>query len=171
MTQDRPDLLHKSHAPKQVRFMLITVSDSRTPETDTSGQLMRRLAEEAGHAVTGSAVVPDDPPRVEETVLAAVARGDVDVVVLNGGTGMSSRDGTYEVVSRLLDKRMDGFGELFRMLSWQQVGSAAMLSRAVGGICRGKAVFSVPGSPKAGDLAMRSLILPEAGHLVFETRR
>jgi molybdenum cofactor biosynthesis protein B len=163
---------HKSHAPKVARFMIVTVSDSRTPETDDSGKRMRQMIEETGqHKTTAYQVVKDEPAQVQAAIHDGVANAEVDIIVLNGGTGISSRDGTYEAVSAMLEKKLDGFGELFRMLSWEQVGSAAMLSRAVGGLVGGKVVFSLPGSPKAVELAMRALILPEAGHLLFESRR
>lgn len=151
--------------------MVITVSDSRTEETDTGGRVLCKLVEEAGHHVRARTIVRDDPQAVEEAILAGLDASDVDLVVLTGGTGLSSRDGTVEVVSGLLEKRIDGFGELFRSLSFQQVGSAAMLSRAVGGLVRGRCVFALPGSPRAVELAMRSLILPEVSHLLFEARR
>lgn len=170
-TKERPDLQHKAHAPRSVTFMVITVSDSRGPDNDRSGDVIHRLVAEAGHDVALYRVVKDDADAVERAVVEGLEHEAVQIVVLNGGTGVSRRDGTCEVVARMLDKRIDGFGEIFRALSYQQVGSAAMLSRAVGGICRGKAVFSMPGSPKAVELAMQSLILPEAGHLIFETRR
>jgi len=167
----RTDLQHKSHAPRTVSFMVITVSDSRTADTDTSGQLIGRLLLEAGHRVARYALAKDEAAQVEAAILEGLDDADVQILVLNGGTGMSIRDGTFEVVSRLLEKRIDGFGELFRMLSWDQVGSAAMMSRAVAGTCRGKAIFSIPGSPRAAELALKSLIIPEAGHLVFEVHR
>jgi molybdenum cofactor biosynthesis protein B len=171
VSDPRPDLAHKAAAPKKARFMVVTVSDSRTPETDDSGRIIERLVREAGHARTLYRLVKDDPEQVAEAIRVGGASDEVDVIVLNGGTGMSSRDGTFETVSAMLEKPMPGFGELFRMLSWEQVGSAAMLSRATAGLYRGKAVFSIPGSPKAAQLAMSRLILPEAGHLLFEARR
>lgn len=167
----RSDLAHKAAAPKQVGFMIVTVSDTRTPENDDSGKIIRRQVEDAGHRVALYRVVKDEPYLVEGAIQEGVAEPAVDIMVLNGGTGMSSRDGTFEQVSTLIEKPMPGFGELFRMLSWQQVGSAAMLSRAVAGLYAGKMIFSIPGSPKAAELAMSLLIIPEAGHLMFEARR
>lgn len=151
--------------------MVITVSDTRTPETDVGGSLLCRLVEEAGHRVRDRRLVRDDAAAVEVAIRAGLEASDVDLVVLTGGTGLSSRDGTVEVVTRLVEKRIDGFGELFRSLSYQQVGSAAMLSRAVGGIVRGRCVFALPGSPRAVELAMQALILPEVSHLLSEIRR
>ena len=162
---------HKAHAPASVRVFLVTVSDTRTEETDTSGQLARRMIEGAGHSVAGYRILRDDPAEVAALVAAVAAGGAADVLVSSGGTGISRRDSTYEAVSRLLDKRLDGFGELFRMLSYAEIGSAAMLSRAVGGLCGGLVVFALPGSSKAVRLGLDKLILPELGHLVFEKGR
>jgi molybdenum cofactor biosynthesis protein B len=124
-----------------------------------------------GHEVLGKSIVPDDPVRVRQAVAAQLANADVQVVVTTGGTGISSRDQTYEAISGLLDKRIDGFGELFRALSYQEVGTAAMLSRALAGTARGKVVISIPGSVNAIRLAVTKLILPELGHLVREASR
>ncbi len=168
---DSPHRHHKAHAPARVRAFVLTVSDTRTEATDTGGQLCRELLGAAGHEVAGSAIVRDEPALVEETVRRVAAEGAADVLIATGGTGISRRDNTYEAVSRLLDKRLDGFGELFRMLSYQDIGSAAMLSRATGGLHRGLVVFALPGSPKAVRLALEKLILPELGHLVSESRR
>ena len=171
MSEVRSDLAHKAAAPRRVGFMVITVSDTRTAETDTSGDVIRRLVSEGGHDVVSSRIVRDEPRQVEEALRDGAARDDIQVIVLSGGTGLSSRDGTFEAVSAMLDKPMPGFGEIFRMLSFEQVGAAAMLSRAIAGLYRGRAVFAIPGSPKAAELALSRLILPEAGHLVFEARR
>src|SRR5262245_3235576 len=139
---------HKAHAPRQVRVSVLTVSDTRTEETDTGGRLCRQLCEEAGHLVPQKAIVRDDPQAVQEAIRRTAAEGQADVLLITGGTGISRRDNTYEAVAGLLDKRLDGFGELFRMLSYQQIGPAAMLSRAVGGLCQGLLVFAMPGSEK-----------------------
>lgn len=171
MSDVRPDLAHKAAAPRRVGFMVITVSDTRTPQTDTSGDIIRRLVAEAGHDAVLSRIVKDEPALVQEAVREGASRADVAVIVLSGGTGLSMRDGTFEAVSSLLEKSMPGFGELFRVLSFEQVGAAAMLSRATAGLYRGRAVFAIPGSPKAAELALSRLILPEAGHLVFEAHR
>lgn len=171
MSEARSDLAHKAAAPRRVGFMVITVSDTRTPETDRSGDIIRRLVAEAGHEAVLSRIVKDEPRLVEEAVREGAGRDDVGVIILSGGTGLSTRDGTFEAVSSLLEKPMPGFGEIFRVLSFEQVGAAAMLSRATAGLFRGRAVFAIPGSPKAAELALSRLILPEAGHLVFEAHR
>jgi molybdenum cofactor biosynthesis protein B len=150
---------------------LLTVSDTRTPENDRSGQLARALLEGAGHRVVDYRILPDEPDRVARCVTAWLDRDDCEGILVNGGTGVATRDRTYEALSGLLDKRLDGFGELFRALSYEQIGGAAMLSRAVAGIARGKPLFSVPGSPEAVQLALERLIVPELGHLFAELRR
>jgi molybdenum cofactor biosynthesis protein B len=142
------------------------VSDTRTLETDSSGALARDLLMGAGHVVVVHAILPDEPARVREQVGAWLARDDVDAIVVNGGTGLAPRDTTYEALVALLEKRLDGFGELFRMLSFQEIGAAAMLSRAVAGVVRGKIVASMPGSTAAVELAMTRLLVPELGHMV-----
>ncbi len=157
-------------APK-LALAVLTVSDTRTTETDRSGSAARRLLEQAGHRVADYRIVPDEPDQVRRTVEQWLSRADCDGVIVSGGTGISSRDRTYEALVGLLDKRLDGFGELFRMLSWQQIGSAAMLSRAVGGIASGKLLFSLPGSLAAVTLALEQLILPELGHLKSELEK
>jgi molybdopterin adenylyltransferase len=160
---------HRADAPASVRCFVLTVSDTRTEATDTSGDLIVTALAAAGHELTGRRIVPDDPQRVAETVRAAAA--DADVVITTGGTGITSRDSTYEAITGLLDKRLDGFGELFRMLSYQDIGAAAMLSRACAGTVGRTVVFSLPGSSKAVALALDRLILPEIGHVVREVRR
>lgn len=162
---------HKRHAPGRVRVFGVTVSDSRTDDTDDSGRLMRQLVMGAGHEVAGYRILKDEPAPVAALIREIAAAGAADALVTNGGTGISARDSTYEAVQALLDKRLDGFGEIFRMLSYQEIGAAAMLSRAVGGVHRGLIVFALPGSPAAVELALSRLILPELGHLVFELRK
>jgi molybdenum cofactor biosynthesis protein B len=152
-------------------FAVLTMSDSRTPETDTSGQFIREAVTAAGHRVVRYALIKDDPHQIRLELQEALADREVAVIVTNGGTGISQRDNAYESVVASLDKQLDGFGELFRMLSYQEIGAAAMLSRAVGGIARGKVVFSLPGSTKAVKLGMEKLILPQAGHLYFELQK
>lgn len=147
---------------------MLTVSDSRDAATDRSGEAVRLLIEQAGHRVADRDLLPDDPDRVRERLVTWLAEQTCDGVIVTGGTGISRRDRTHEAVAGLLDQRLDGFGELFRMLSWEQVGSAAMLSRALGGIARGKLLFALPGSTAAVELAMQRLILPELGHLLAE---
>jgi molybdenum cofactor biosynthesis protein B len=153
------------------RCAVVTLSDTRTEETDTSGQLIRRLLGEAGHEVVRYEVLREDPGAFAGRLLALVADGEVDVLLTNGGTGIARRDHTLGAVERMLDQGLPGFGELFRMLSWEQIGAGAMLSRAVGGICRGKPVFAMPGSTKAVELAMTKLIVPELRHILWELRK
>lgn len=152
-----------------VPVAVVTVSDTRTPETDTSGAFLRERIEEAGHRVAGYRVVRDEPEEVEAALeeMAEAAR----VVVFNGGTGISPRDTTFDALARKLEKTLPGFGELFRMLSWEQVGAAAMLSRATAGTYRGRVVVSIPGSPAAVRLAWEKLIGPELAHLAWEVAR
>lgn len=149
-------------------FAVVTMSDSRTAETDTSGQFIKDAVTAAGHRVARYALVKDDPHQIRPELDAALADPGVAIVVTNGGTGISRRDNAYETIVACLDKPLDGFGELFRMLSYEEIGAAAMMSRAVGGVAAGKVVFSLPGSTKAVRLAMEKLILPQAGHLWFE---
>ncbi len=146
---------------------VVTASDSRGEAEDTSGAYLKSAIVAAGHVLAGYRVVRDEPERIREAFAAAAEAGS-EAVLVNGGTGISGRDRTYEAVAGLLEKRIDGFGELFRMLSFQEIGSAAMLSRAVAGAWQGRAVFSVPGSTAAVRLAWEKLIGPELGHVVFE---
>jgi len=157
---------HKSHAPSSVRCLIVTISDTRTEETDTSGRAIADLLTAAGHTVAGRALVKDDADLVRATIERHLGNADVHVIITTGGTGITSRDSTYEAVSGLLQKRLDGFGELFRMLSFEQIGAAAMMSRASAGLTAGKIVVSLPGSEVAVRLAMERLLLPELGHLV-----
>jgi molybdenum cofactor biosynthesis protein B len=160
--------IHRKDAPKSVRCFVLTISDTRTEANDTGGDAIAAALQAAGHVITGRAIVKDDPPAVQRAVKSAA---DTDVVITTGGTGISSRDGTYEALTALFDKRLDGFGELFRVLSYEQVGSAAMMSRACAGTIGRTAVFALPGSPQAVQLAVEKLILPEIGHVVRELRR
>jgi molybdenum cofactor biosynthesis protein B len=162
---------HKAHAPASVGCFVLTISDSKTPETDTSGALIRELLGTAGHHVTGHAIVKDDPEQVAAVIRSGCAAPSVEAFILTGGTGITSRDSTYEAIEALLDKRLAGFGELFRMLSYQDIGAAAMLSRAQGGVVQGRVLFSLPGSPNACRLALEKLIIPELPHLIREVKR
>ncbi|HSE93369.1 MAG TPA: MogA/MoaB family molybdenum cofactor biosynthesis protein [Methylomirabilota bacterium] len=150
---------------------MLTISDSKTPETDTSGALIRSLLEGGGHRVAGSSIVRDEPVDVQRVIRGAVTDPAVQVIVMTGGTGITSRDSTYEAVEELLDKRLPGFGELFRMLSYQEIGAAAMLSRAQLGVHQGRILVSLPGSPNACRLALEKLLIPELGHLLREVNR
>ena len=160
--------LHRKDAPASVRCFVLTISDTRTPASDTSGDAISSALEAAGHVVAGRRIVHDDPDAVQRAVRGAT---DVDAVITTGGTGIAARDGTYEALSALFDKTIDGFGELFRFLSYEQVGSAAMMSRALAGTMGRTAVFALPGAEQAVRLAMEKLILPEIGHVVRELRR
>ena len=157
---------HKAAAPAQVRCFIVTVSDTRTAATDRSGDAIADLVTRAGHHVVGRAIVRDEPRDVAAAVSEQLANSDVHVVITTGGTGLTSRDSTYEAIDALLEKRLDGFGELFRMLSYHDIGPAAMLSRACAGTARGKFVAVLPGSEAAVRLAVSKLLIPELGHIV-----
>ena len=159
---------HKEKAQKSVRCFVITVSDSRDESTDTSGQTIKQFLSGEGHHAAGYRIVKDEPVQIEALLNEALASADVDAVIVNGGTGIAPRDGTYEVVSRFLDKKLDGFGEIFRYLSYLDIGSAAIMSRAAAGTARGKVLISLPGSKGAVTLAMEKLILPEIRHMVSQ---
>ena len=158
---------HKDNVVKSVACAVVTVSDTRTAETDKSGQLIRELLTAAGHTVHSHQIVVDEPVRIREALLKLRDDSDCSAVLISGGTGLALRDTTYEVVAGLLDKRLDGFGELFRSMSYEEIGPAAMLSRAIGGVMGQTAVFSMPGSTPAVRLAMAKLIVPELGHIVY----
>ena len=162
---------HKSQSPLSVRCAVITVSDTRTVETDTGGRSVVESLTAAGHSVVQRQIVPDEPERIAAVLQQLCGRDDVDAVLLTGGTGITRRDQTYETVCGLFTKPLPGYGELFRMLSYQEIGAAAMLSRAVGGLVGQTVVLTMPGSPAAVRLAMDQVILPELGHLVREAQR
>jgi molybdenum cofactor biosynthesis protein B len=151
-----------------VACFVLTVSDTRTLDTETSGRTIAELLTEAGHTVTDRKVVKDNPEDVYEAVTKAIINARVRAVITTGGTGLARRDSTFEALTSHFDKRIDGFGELFRMLSYQEIGAAAMLSRATAGIIRGAVVFMLPGSEAAVRLATTKLIIPELGHIVRE---
>ena len=174
MTVPEGTQAHRNDARKftVLRCAVLTVSDSRTAETDESGRYLRDALTGAGHTVLEHGLLPNDEDRVRSQVLAWMRRDDLDLIVLTGGTGLGSRDRTIEVVRPLLEKEMPGFGELFRMLSYQeQVGTASILSRATAGSAQGKLLVSLPGSRAAVQLAMERIILPEGAHAVRELRR
>jgi molybdenum cofactor biosynthesis protein B len=156
-------------ASTDVTCAVVTVSDTRTPDDDRSGALMREGLEDLGCTVAEYTIVPDEPARIDP--LLDDLADQVDAVLLNGGTGVSARDRTYDVLADTLEKELPGFGELFRMLSYDEVGAAAMLSRATAGVYRDTLFFSTPGSPNAVELALHKLILPELKHLVWEVAR
>jgi molybdopterin adenylyltransferase len=148
--------------------MVITCSDTRTPETDTSGLLIQRLLKEKGHTIAAYHLVRDEPAQITGRIAEGIAHEAVQAIIINGGTGISRRDSTFEAVDAMLEKRLDGFGEVFRFLTYQEIGSPAIMSRATAGIVNGRILFSTPGSENAVRLAMEKLILPELGHLVKE---
>ncbi|MDH4152675.1 MAG: molybdenum cofactor biosynthesis protein MoaB [Nitrospira sp.] len=157
---------HKAHAPRSVGCMIITCSDTRIADTDGSGQLIQRLLKDQGHTIVGYHLVKDDPAQIQLWIARAVTNEAVQALIINGGTGISRRDSTFEAVDAMLEKRLPGFGEIFRLLTFQEMGSPAIMSRATAGIIKGRVLFSVPGSENAVRLAMEKLILPELGHLV-----
>jgi molybdenum cofactor biosynthesis protein B len=157
---------HKHGAPLRVTCAVLVASDTRTQQSDRSGPVIRRFLEQGGHVVAAHRIVPDDPERIAFSVRTWADDSTIDAVIVSGGTGISPRDNTYEAVSQLLTTRIDGFGELFRMLSYEAIGSAAMLSRAVAGLIGTTPVFALPGSPSACELALEKLIVPELGHTV-----
>jgi molybdenum cofactor biosynthesis protein B len=158
---------HKAQAPRHpIGCYVLTVSDTRTPESDTSGKAIRDLLVEAGHQVTGCSIVRDEPAQVTAVIQQQLANPETRVIVTTGGTGITSRDGTFEAVDRLFEKRLDGFGELFRMLSFDEIKAAAMLSRATAGTVGRKSIFVLPGSENAVRLAMTRLIVPELRHVI-----
>jgi molybdenum cofactor biosynthesis protein B len=157
------------HGP--VTVAIVTVSDSRTPETDTNRIYIERVMAEAGHHVAAYRLIKDEPDQVASVLDEMASTPGVQIILFNGGTGISPRDTTYDVISRKLEKPLPGFGELFRMLSWNEVGAAAMLSRATAGVYRNTLVVSMPGSPNAVQTALEKLILPEINHLAWEVIR
>jgi molybdopterin adenylyltransferase len=164
---------HKSYAPTgaDLRIAVVTASDSRTTETDEGGRLVRALAEQAGFRVTASAIVREEPELIRKVVAEMIDAGGADAVLVTGGTGLSGRDGTVEALAPLMEKTLPGFGELFRALSFAEIGAAAMLSRACAGTRGAVALFAMPGSPAGVRLAMERLIVPELPHLLGQLRR
>ncbi len=162
---------HRAAAEKSLNLAVVTVSDTRTMETDRSGALIVALAEEAGHRVLEREIVPDEPARLSALVTNFRARDDLHSILVTGGTGISPRDQTFECVSALLTKPLPGYGELFRMLSFAEIGPACVLSRAVGGLIGRLVILVMPGSRAGVELAMRRIILPELPHMVHEARK
>jgi molybdenum cofactor biosynthesis protein B len=167
----RTDLEHKATAPKSIGCYVVTVSDTRTEETDTGGRAIVELLNAAGHRIIGRSLVRDDPEQLRDAIGRQLANPDVQVIITTGGTGITSRDCTFEAISGMLWKRLDGFGELFRMLSYDQIGSGAIMSRALAGTIAGRIIVSLPGSEGAVRLALEKLLIPELGHLVREATR
>ncbi|MGI8316787.1 MogA/MoaB family molybdenum cofactor biosynthesis protein [Halobacillus mangrovi] len=163
---------HKKQAPASVSCMVVTISDTRTKESDKSGRLMMEFLKQKGHYIKDYRIVHDEESEIREALEVGIQQAEVEVVLTNGGTGIAARDVTIEVVESLINKEIPGFGELFRMLSYtEDIGSAALLSRAIGGVSGNTAVFSTPGSSGAVKLAMERLILPELSHVVRELKK
>lgn len=162
---------HRRAAAQSVGCAILTVSDTRTIATDSSGTLMADLLREAGHRVVDYQIINDEPEAVRRACEDWSTNAQVQVILTNGGTGIAARDTTYDALASMLDKRLDGFGELFRMLSFQEIGAAAMLSRAVAGVYRQRVIIAMPGSTNAVQLAMERLVLPELAHLAFEATK
>lgn len=162
---------HRAEGPQSFRIAVLTISDTRTEATDTSGALIVALAERAGHSIVDRAIIPDEPDRIHPILESYRDRSDLHAVLLTGGTGISPRDRTSETVSALLTRPLPGFGELFRMLSYAEIGSACILSRAVGGLMGELVVLVMPGSRAGVQLAMTRIILPELPHLVHQARK
>jgi len=163
---------HREKAGKgPVTVAIVTVSDSRTPETDQNRKYIESRMAELGHIVAAYRLIKDEPDQVAAVLEELTAMPEVRIVLFNGGTGISPRDTTYDVISRYLQKTLPGFGELFRMFSYQEVGAAAMFSRATAGVYNGTLVFSMPGSPNAVNVALEKLIIPEINHLAWEIVR
>lgn len=162
---------HREAAPETVRVAILTISDSRTRETDTGGDVAEELLGEAGQEIVARQIVRDEVASIRNSLIDLLARRDIDAVITTGGTGISARDTTYEVVERMLEKRLDGFGEIFRMLSYEEIGAASMMSRALAGTVGTKFMVSLPGSRNAVRLAVEKLLVPELAHIVFELRK
>lgn len=163
---------HRTKAREKgpVSLFVVTVSDSRTPENDENGKYLGAAIRNAGHTLTGLRIVPDEPAEIE-SMLEVAETLEAQIVIFNGGTGVSKRDNTYDVLASKLEKTLNGFGEIFRMLSWNEVGAAAMLSRATAGTYKGMILIATPGSPNAVKLAWEKLIEPEIAHLAWEVGR
>ena len=162
---------HQKAAPESIACVVLTISDTRSETTDMSGKLIIDLLTAAKHKILEKKIIRDDPSEITTTLKRVLSNTSTQVVITTGGTGISSRDRSYEAVTELLEKRLTGFGELFRALSFAEIGPAAMLSRAFAGTAGGKIIFGLPGSEHAVRLALTKLILPELGHLVREASR
>jgi molybdenum cofactor biosynthesis protein B len=162
---------HKAKAPDHVRCYVLTVSDTRTEDNDYGGQLVKELLQDAFHKVMGYSIVKDDKAKIQKAVQKLAQEPRVEAVLITGGTGISPRDMTVEALEEIFDKRIDGFGQVFRYLSYEDIGPAAILSRATAGVVQGTVVFAMPGSLEAVRLAMNEILLPELGHMVYETHK
>ena len=161
---------HKDKAHRVVSCAVITASDTRTEDTDSSGKTIKDLLAAQQHVIVSYQILKDEPAQISAAVRVLLERSDVDAIIINGGTGIAPRDTTFEAIQGLLEKEIPGFGELFRMLSYQDIGSAAMMTRATAGVAKGKIVVSLPGSTGAVELGMTKLVLPELGHMMFVLR-
>ena len=159
---------HKAQAPTKIGCAVITCSDTRTPETDTSGYRIMNMLKDAGHGVFSYQLIKDEPKKIKGAVKKAAKNKRIQAVIINGGTGIAKRDSTFEAIDGMLEKRLEGFGEVFRYLTYQEIGSPAIMTRATAGTYKGKILFSTPGSENAVRLAMEKLILPELGHIIRE---
>lgn len=162
---------HKEKAPQSVNCAVITISDTRTERDDESGMIIRQRLSQSGHQVLSYAILKDDIDSIKKKVSELLNRKELQIIITNGGTGVSHRDVTIDTICPILEKELDGFGELFRFLTYQEIGTASIMSRAIGGVARGKVILCLPGSPEAAKLAMDKIILPEIGHLVREATR
>jgi molybdenum cofactor biosynthesis protein B len=162
---------HRESAPETVRVAVLTISDTRTRETDTGGDIAEEILSGAGQEIVARQIVRDEASGIRANLVDLLANPEVDAVITTGGTGISGRDTTYEVVERMIEKRLDGFGEIFRMLSYEEIGAAAIMSRAIAGAVGTKLVASLPGSRNAVRLAVEKLLVPELAHIVFELRK
>ncbi len=162
---------HKEKARRSVACAVITVSDSRTPDNDSSGQIMKEQLAAHGHTVVHYEILKDEPDQIRALIVKLAKNPDCQAMIFNGGTGISRRDGTFDVIDALLEKRLVGFGEIFRYLSYLDIGSPAIMSRATAGSYQGRVIISIPGSPAAARLALEKLILPELAHMVWELNR
>jgi len=162
---------HKDRAPKSVSCAVLTISDTRTELDDESGRLIRQKLIDSGHQVTSYCILKDEADPIEKKIHELLREEELQVIIANGGTGVSRRDITVETVYPMLEKKLDGFGELFRSLTYQEIGTGSIMSRAIAGVARGKVIICLPGSPEATNLAMDKIILPEIGHMVREATR
>ena len=162
---------HREAAPEKIRVAILTISDTRTRETDTGGDIAEELLRDAGQEIVARQIVRDEVTAIRNNLIDLLARSDVDAVITTGGTGISARDTTYEVVERMIEKQLEGFGEIFRTLSYEEIGAAAIMSRALAGSVGTKFIVSLPGSRNAVRLAVEKLLVPELAHVVFELRK
>ncbi len=162
---------HPEKERQPVNCAVITVSDTRTPQTDHSGQVIQELLQLAGHGITFYQIIPDEPSQIITLLTDLAAREDIDVMIFNGGTGIAPRDTTYDALAQHLEKTLPGFGELFRWLSYQEIGSRAIASRAISGVYHQKLIFALPGATHGVRLALEKLIIPELIHLTKQIKK